>query len=190
MLVFFLSLTFNTSHLLPFPSPVHALSSPTTLFVATPNGPNNITDLPNSQKQVIFNIDVSLSPSINAYLVFLSYNTTIFSVAKVDYSNSVLGSGAQLQRFCIDNLAQSGSIACQPPDATGVVSVAQYSLGNQSSPSTTNGLLFSVTLNIIGTGLGQIHILPGDSQLTAAGLVRGYVPFKAQDGYYTNLACP
>jgi hypothetical protein len=190
VVLFFLSLTMNSTHLLPFTIPVNALTSPTTLFVAAPSGSNNITDLGNTQKQVTFNIDVSLSPSINAFLVFLSYNTTIFSVASVDPSNNVLGSGAQLQRLCIDNLKQPSSIDCQPPDAQGVVSVALYLLGNESSPATTNGLLFSVKLNVVGTGLGQLHILPGDSRLTAAGSVQGYVPFKSQDGYYTNLACP
>jgi hypothetical protein len=190
VLLFFLSLTLNPSHLLPFTIPVNALTSPTTLFVSTPSGSNNITDLVNTQKTVTFNVDVSLSPSINAFLVFISYNTTIFSVASVDYSNNVLGSGAQLQRLCIDNLKRPNLLDCQPPDSQGVVSIALYTLGNQSSPATTNGQLFSVTLNVIGTGLGQIHILSGDSLLNGAGSVRGYVPFKSQDGYYTNLACP
>lgn len=179
----------SSYHWLPSTLPVHAVSTPTTIFVTTPNGSNNITDLSNTQRQVTFSINVSLSPSINAFQVFLNYNTTIFSAPSLDYSGSIFGSSSQVLLYCIDNHPQQGA-TCQPQDGTGVISLALYMLGNQSTPATTSGLLFHVTLNVIGTGLGQIHILPADSKLTAAGSTRAYVPFKPQDGYYTNLACP
>jgi len=196
-----LGLTANSSQWLPSATPAHAQSSsstsPTTLFVTTPTGSNNITDPSNSLKTVTFYINASILPPINAFKIFLSYNNTMLSVESVSYKGNVLGPNAQLQRLCIDNIAQIqlGSIACQPPDADGVISVALYLLGNATSPSpSTNGLLFQVTFNVIGTGLGQMHILPNtsdESQLTAGGLggSGGYVPFTTQDGYYTNMAC-
>ncbi len=190
----------NSSQWLPSATPAHAQSSsstsPTTLFVTTAAGSNNITDPTNSLKTVTFYINASILPPSNAFKIFLSYNNTMLSVASVSYKGNVLGPNAQLQRLCIDNHAEPGSINCQPPDADGVISVALYLLGNATSASpSTNGLLFQVTFNVIGTlGLGQIHILPNtsdESQLTAGGLggSGGYVPFTTQDGYYSNMAC-
>jgi hypothetical protein len=164
-----------------------------------PNGSNNITDLGNSlfQKTVTFSVNISLAPSVNAFTVFLTYNTEVFNNPAVDYTGNILEPlGGKLQRLCIDGLAQPGSIGCQLPDALGVISVAVYLLNNLSTPAVTNGLLFHVTFTIAGTGLGQVHLLPDvpgyTSELSAAGLggTGGHVSFTTQDGYYTNLACP
>ncbi len=194
-----LGLLANSSHWLPSATTAHAQSSSgppnTTVFVTTASGSNNITDPSNIQKTITFDINVSLSPPINAFKIFLSYNNTVLTDASVTYKGNVLGPNAQLQRLCIDNLKQPGSIDCQPPDAGGVISIALILLGNATSPSPlTSGLLFQVTFNVVAMGLAQIHLLPNtpdESQLAAGGLggSGGYVPFSTQDGYYTNMAC-
>jgi hypothetical protein len=164
-----------------------------------PNGSNNITDLSKSllQKTVTFSVNISLAPSINAFTVFLAYNTAVFSNPSVEYTGNILEPlGGKLLKLCIDNQAKPGSVACALPDALGVISVAVYLQSDLSTPAVTNGLLFHVTFTIAGVGLGQVHLLPNvpgyASELSGAGLggTGGHVSFITQDGYYTNLACP
>lgn len=151
--------------------------------------PQTIANFSRTSGTVTFSVNVSNSPSFSAFQVILDYDTSVYSVASVDYAGNVLGPNTQLQRLCIDDIAQPGSIACQPPDATGVISISLYLLGNQSTPTPTNGLLFRVTFNIIGTGLGQVHIY----STLLAGLSPsgpGFFPASTQDGYFTNVDCP
>jgi hypothetical protein len=144
-------------------------------------------DLPHTLNPVTFAVNVSGAPSINSFQLILYYNTTVFGSPKVNYTGSVLGPDAQVQNLCIDNVAVHGR--CFAIDGLGVISILLALLG-KSTQGPTNGLLFHVTFNTPGTGLGQIHIFSAHliTYTTTAGA--SDVPLSTEDGYYTNLDCP
>lgn len=189
----------NSSHLVPGVSSANA-SSPlqTSVFIATLSGANHTDDLGGSLKTATFNINVSSAPSIDAFLVILQYNTTLFSINKnqVDYSSTVLGPNANVVLFCIGNVNQvqvGGS--CLPTDGDGVLTLNMDLQGTGSTPALTNGLLFKVTFNVLATGLGQVHIFQAkliavSQDTNGQTTVSNVSVFSTSDGYYTNAACP
>ena len=189
----------NSSRWAPTPSPVSAASPlQTSVFVTTPSGSNHTDDLNGILKTVTFEVNVSAAPSIDAFLVILQYNTTMFSITKnqVDYSGGLFGPNANLIKFCIDNINQvNPGSSCLATDGDGVITLNMGTLGNQSTPALTNGMLFQVTFNILTTGLGQVHIfqaqLIAKTQTTGGQTTESNVSvYSTIDAYYTNIACP
>jgi hypothetical protein len=189
----------NASHLLPTPSSVRAASPlQTSVFLTTPSGSNHTDDLKGLLKTITFDVNVSAAPSIDAFKVILQYNTTMFSITKnqVDYSGGLFGPNANLIKFCIDNINQvNPGSSCLATDGDGVITLNMGTLGNQSTPALTNGLLFQVTFNILTAGLGQVHIfqaqLIAKTQTSGGQTTESNVSlYSTVDAYYTNIACP
>jgi hypothetical protein len=193
LLVLALTLLANQSQWLPTAPLAHAQPPAfTSVKITAPNGSNNVTDLQHSLQAVTFGVNVSNSPPINSFGAVIDYNTTVFSVKGVDYTGNVLGGSATPVVFCIDGAKQPTSARdCLDIDGPGRIDLVMYLLGNQSTPSISKGLLFHITFNIIGTGLGQVHIFSAQLVgLTQNGPVNIPIHLPAEDGYYTNMACP
>lgn len=138
--------------------------------------------------RVTFTLNLTGAPSINGFVAVLTYNIKVLKpVSPLDSSNNVLCQGTsncnpyQL-RNCIDG--QGGP--CLADDTIGVVSMA-LTLLSSSTTEPTSGKLFSVTFNIIGSGLSEIHLR---SATLTNGLSQSAVPSTTSDGYFTNIACP
>jgi hypothetical protein len=177
-----LSVPSNYSHWIPSLVPAQAQSPSTFVFV----NPVGIQDLQHNLPRVTFAINVSGAPSINNFQLILSYNTTVLGAPKINTTGSVLGPDAQLQNLCVDNIVLKGR--CFAGDGTGVISILLALLGS-STQAPTNGFLFHVTFNVIGTGLGQLHIFSAHLT-TVTQAAASDVPLSTEDGYYTNLDCP
>jgi uncharacterized membrane protein len=161
------------------------VAGPPSLTVVAVN-PNAVANLTETSGPVTFSVDVTNSPSINSFQVILYYNTTVLGRPSVDYSGTVLGTNAQLEFLCIDNVPVAGR--CFSTDGFGVITILVVLIGQSTSPI-NSGLLFHVTFNIIGTGLGQVHIYSAHLN-SVAQTGASDVPLSTKDGYFTNLDCP
>jgi hypothetical protein len=139
--------------------------------------------------QITFSINVTNAPPINGFYVSLLYNTTILSVAKngLNTQQSVLlQTGGQLYPVveCVDGFTVAGTSCTPYVDTNGVISV-WLNVAPGTTPNPTNGLLFSVTFNVIATGVDQIHFLRST-------LLNGSTNTPANqpvDGFFSNKMC-
>lgn len=150
--------------------------------------PTNIADLTVTSGTVQFTINVTNAPPIHGFLVQFSYNHTVLNVAPGGVSTAgVLGTNAQPLVECIDGISVLNT-NCTPLDdlfpALAVVTLQTSIVGPMNTTAPTNGDLFSVTFNVVGQGVSQIHLL----QVV---LVAGFsaVPNVDSDGYFTNVQC-
>jgi hypothetical protein len=183
---------------LPSVGPVHA--QPT-----TSNG--NVTISPYATTQssntgsVTFSVDLLNAPDITGYSVAVQFNSalssslqvlssgqagpsTVVSLAGVFDPNSTVFSCTSV------NGVTSGPPKCSGSDGTGVVSASELLPTPYSYQPPSNVTLFSFTLNVVGTGFQQIHIL----EVT---LVNGFSSYPSHvlpspittDGYFSNKFC-
>lgn len=150
--------------------------------------PTSIADLTVTSGTVQFSINVTNAPPIHGFLVQFSYNHTVLNVAPGGVSAAgVLGTNAQPLVECIDGISVLNT-NCTPLDflfpALAVVTLQTSIVGSMNTTAPTNGDLFSVTFNVVGQGVSQIHLL----QVV---LVAGFsaVPNVDSDGYFTNVQC-
>jgi uncharacterized membrane protein len=163
-------------------------SSPTSngsgLYITIPEG---IVLNPLTSGTITFAVNISNSPPINLFSVSIRYNRAILRVAGVNSTGDVLNSTgeASILYYCIDGINQvSPSAPCLPGiDAPGVVTYSLVLLGGEGD-AITNGLLFHVTFNIVGSGLAQLHML--QVVLANAG---SSIPTTTTDAFFTNGYC-
>jgi hypothetical protein len=182
---------------LPFVASVHAQAAPARVYIESPNGSPNFTDLTNKNTSITFAVKIGSAPSIGGFVVYIVYNATpgkaILYSPSIDYTGNVLGTSITVVNGCVDSVSAAGGI-CSGLDTTGanpgtaVLSLGLVESGNFSTPKDTNGLLFHVTFQIDKTvlGIGQVHLL--EAQYSSAGASSG-VDATTYDGYYTNQAC-
>ncbi|TMI34959.1 PKD domain-containing protein [Candidatus Bathyarchaeota archaeon] len=147
--------------------------------------PSRIADLTMVSGHIVFEINVTAAPSINGFGVVLSYNTTVLkAIAPLDYSSTVLNTAGTpiVVRNCVDGFGPS----CFSQDTPGIISLALI-LTATATLAPTSGTLFKVTLNIVGKGLSEIHML---SAVLTSGVNPDIVPSDTSDGYFTNIDCP
>ena len=163
--------------------------------------PQNVTSYASVPGRTItISVNVSDTPSLNAFSVILDYNSTILrpctflsqNCPTVDYSESVLGSTAIPVLFCIDGIKQPGSIAdCSGIDHIGVISLSLVTPGT-ATPPIMEGSLFRVTFTVASLGLAQLHLYNATLS-TASSTTAAPSPVQnlsTQDGYFTNIECP
>jgi len=135
---------------------------------------------------VVFEIAVTGAPFINGFAVVLSYNIAVLNATTpLDYSSNVLNAAGTpvVVRNCVNG---RGPFCVQDQDGLGTVSLGLVLQGT-ATVAPTSGTLFKVTLDIIGKGLSEIHIV---SATLTNGLSQSAVPSDTSDGYFTNLDCP
>jgi hypothetical protein len=180
---------------LPFAPSVHAQPAPARVYIESPNGSSNFTDLGKTRSSITFSVKIASAPSIGGFLVFIIYNSTgnksILTSPSIDYSGNVLGATTSVVNNCVANLG-----ICSGLDYNGValngLDVLSLGLAIQCdcpTPAVTNGLLFNVTFHVNSaiSGIGQIHLL--EAQYSAAG-TGDHVDAATYDGYYVNTSCP
>jgi hypothetical protein len=180
---------------LPSAPPVQGQPSPARVYIESPNGSSNFTDLGKTRSSITFAVKIASAPSIGGFLVYISYNDTsnksILTSPSIDYSGNVLGGTTSVVNNCI---AIHG--ICSGLDYNGValngLDVLSLGLAIQCdcpTPSVTNGLLFNVTfqVNSAVSGIGQVHLL--EAQYSPAG-TGDHIDAATYDGYYANAACP
>ena len=175
-------LSYSHSGWLPSLPRAHALTNPAIVSVTGPTGAPSINDTARKLNNVTFAINITNAPAISGFLVYATYNRTVLSPQKIDATGNVITGSTQIVNNCIDDKGN-----CSGYDSDGVVSYGLQPLGTATSPNPTNGLLFHVKFNIIGTGLGQVHLLLAQYVPTGA---NQSVIASTIDGYYTNVACP
>jgi PKD domain len=172
--------------LIPSTPIVHAQSS---AIVAV--DPSIVSDFSKTQgTSVIFEINITNAPSINAFQVFVSFNSSVITVAKdafgnfmVDSSGNVLANTGATVQTVAECVGGSGGTLCSNAGLD-TVALVQTIVG-ASTASPTNGKLFQITFNIVGLGVAQLHL--HSVQLSNAGT---NVPTTTADGYFTNIDCP
>jgi hypothetical protein len=143
--------------------------------------PSNISDfsqIPGSQ--LSFSIDLLDSPAISGFQVFLSYNYSVLRATGIDYANNVLGSSVSVPVDCVGFIGR-----CLGGNNANTIELVEVIQGSGTTPSPTNGLLFTVNFNVTGKGLSYLHIL--SAMLGNGGSA---VPVSTSDGYFTNMDCP
>lgn len=189
-------------------------SAPTTFVKISPE--NGISDLTKTSGTVTFDVVVNNTVPFNAFLVSLIFQKTSRILgansksasppdSAVDPTGNMLGpvgskcpSNAQdtcanVFRYCIDgsNVVDINT-PCTRYDGAGVLTYGLYLLGNRTSQG-TNGLLFAVNFNVLGTGFSQVQVVfatlaNGAAALSGKGT--GQINVGRQDSYFTNIACP
>ncbi len=139
---------------------------------------------------VQFNVNVSGAPAINGYFVQLTYDRRVLDALSLDYGGNVLestGGSLSVGRNCVNGFG----VGCLADDSSNVVSFAIFVLGLRTS-APTNGLLFSVTFNIVANGFSEIHLR--DVELSSGQIGPDGkpvpIPVSSFDGYFTNIDCP
>lgn len=104
----------------------------------------------------------------------------------MDFTGNVLGNSALIREECIGYRAVFGD--CNPRyDATNVVTLQLYVLGNQSAtPLPTNGLLFKIKFSVQSVGFSQLELF---NVVLGNGINNTQVPETSSDGYFTNKLC-
>jgi hypothetical protein len=149
--------------------------------------PSNVTNVARTSGQITFGVYLNDSPPLNLFSVSIQYNHVILHAASVNSTGDALNStgAASILYYCIDGVNQvSSSASCLPGiDGPGVVTYSLVLLGGESG-FITNGLLFHVTFNIVGSGLAQLHML-------SVGLFNSgsAVSTTSTDGFFANGNC-
>ncbi len=192
--IFLLILFYSHPTWLPSAAIVNGQATPARVYIATPNGSANFTDLGHKNTSITFAVNIGSAPSIGGFVVYISYNATnnksVLISPSIDYTGNVLVGSTQVVNNCVANVGIcSGIDATGATPGTAILSFGLTELGNNSSPAVTNGLLFRVTFQINGavSGIGQVHVL--EAQYTPAG-TSDNIDATTYDGYYTNAACP
>jgi PKD domain len=157
--------------------------------------PENVTDISRGIRTVTFAVTVSSAPPLDGFSIVLQYDRSALntSLQEINLTDSVLGPSSHT--LLLDECVNLSGLGCGTLDARalndndGEVGIVLVHNGNFSSPSPTNGLLFSATFTVIGVGFSQVHIFSADLA-TGAGSSATNVPVKLVDGYYTNISCP
>ena len=152
--------------------------------------PPSIADITITSGMVTFSVDVANSPPITGFGVSMLYNRAVLSLAPsgINIQGDILGQtggtvvvGAE----CLDGSSIIGN--CIPTiDDVGVISLLVVIQGQSVTPNPTNGLLFSLTFNVIGKGVSQLHFL---RSILLNGLASALVPSQSVGGYFSNMIC-
>jgi PKD repeat protein len=136
---------------------------------------------------VTFTVNVTDAPAINEFLVSLDYNSAVLSGPIIDSSNTVLGPGLQPNIKCVNGSSLIGG-SCTDIDFTysNVVTLLLAKLGSDTG-GPTSGPLFTVTFNVNGVGVSQIHLI-------VATIFNGFaanaeIPSQNFDGFFSNKQC-
>ncbi len=180
-------------------SPVEGLISPTnvTLTVAAkvaidPTGRSLI----GYHGSVSYQVNITGVPPFSVFIVAIHYNNLILGNPVVEYGGNVLGTDTQTLSECVDGRANPGDPNSPPctaivgVDGPGVVSLQLITAnGENSTGNPTNGKLFSVAFDALGSGFSSIHILYqqiGSVTNSTGGIQRASIPV---DGYFANVEC-
>ena len=153
--------------------------------------PSSIADPTITSGTVTFNINVLNSPSISTFGVSIFYNRAVLSLLPtgINFQGDVLaqtGGTLSVGAECLDGSSIIGN--CIPLiDDLGVVSLLLLIQGQSVTPNPTNGLLLSLTFNVIGRGVSQIDFLR--SILLNGNLANPLIPSQSTDGYFSNMMC-
>jgi hypothetical protein len=101
----------------------------------------------------------------------------------LDSTGTVIGTNVLTEIKCVDGLSLTGG-NCTVNDNPGVVTLGLAINGAGATSNPTNGELFNVTFDVIGTGVSQIHIL--QATLANAG---NQIDTQTFDGYFSNKSC-
>jgi len=174
--------------------PLTPSSSSTAVMAITPS---NVSDTNLTSGTVSYTVNVYNSSAINQFVVRITYNYTVLRAASIDYSSNVLGPNVLILYNCLDGVNPPG--ACDTVDGPGIVHFSPYIQGNVSITPPPVGILVKITFNIVGRGLTQLHLVPGQdfgSSLLCALCASGanaqlttVVPLTTQDAYFNNRLC-
>lgn len=173
--------------------PLTPSSSSTAVMAITPS---NVSDTNLTSGTVSYTVNVYNSSAINQFVVRITYNYTVLHAASIDYSSNVLGPNVLILYNCLDGVYGG---ACDTVDGPGIVHFSPYIQGNVSITPPPVGILVKITFNIVGHGLTQLHLVPGQdfgSSLLCALCASGanaqlttVVPLTTQDAYFNNRVC-
>ena len=145
--------------------------------------------------RVSYQVNITGVPPFSFFAVALHYNNRILQNPVVEYGGNVLGTDTLILSECVNginvNPADPNNPFCTPipgVDGPGVVSLSLLAAEN-STGNPTNGKLFNVTFDAVGTGFSSIHILYqqiGTVTNSAGGIQLAAIPV---DGYFTNVEC-
>jgi PKD domain len=171
---------------LPFLSEAH--SQPATVPKIAVDPPS-ITNLNTISGTVMFTVNVTDAPAINLFLVSLDYNSSVLRVANggIDFSGTVLGPGVSPNIECVNGVSLIHG-GCTDIDSTysNVVTLLLAKLGSDTG-GPTSGVLFTVTFNVVGVGVSQIHLLVATIENGFA--ANPEIPARSFDGFFSNQQC-
>ena len=116
--IFLLILFYSHPTWLPSAAIVNGQATPARVYIATPNGSANFTDLGHKNTSITFAVNIGSAPSIGGFVVYISYNATnnksVLISPSIDYTGNVLVGSTQVVNNCVANVG-----ICSGIDATG-----------------------------------------------------------------------
>ena len=146
-----------------------------------------------------FSVDINVTdaPIMNSFSVSIQYNPLVLHAVGIDFSSSsryVLGQSATAYLECIDDRSLIGTVPCTSLDDIGVVTLSATVLG-ATTGGPTNGVLFSISFNVIKPDYSEIHFLSvslfgcKSPAPTSCGRIYGPVTSLSFDGYFSAKNC-
>jgi len=142
---------------------------------------------------VSYQVNITGVPPFSVFTVALHYNSRILRNPVVEYGGNVLGTDTQILSECVNGVSinPDNNPPCVPVSGVDGNGVASFSLlsSENSTGNPTNGKLFNVTFDVVGTGFSSIHILYqqiGTVTNSLGGIQLAAVPI---DGYFANVNC-
>jgi PKD repeat protein len=171
-------------HWLPSVSEAHSQSG---IMPKIAVDPPSFTTLNPPSGTVPFTVNVTDAPAINQFFVSLDYNSAVLKGPTVDISNTVLGPGLSPNIECVNGVSLIHG-SCTDIDTTysNVVTLLLAKLGSDTG-GPTSGVLFTVTFNVVGVGVSQIHLLVARIQNGFA--ANPEIPAQSFDGFFSNEKC-
>ncbi len=176
----------------PIDSAVQDPTNTTRVFVD-----HNVTGIGLTPGQTFsVNINVVYLTNSSAFEIWISYDPSIIDVASINKAGGLFTDSTVTAEDCIDGGQNPSGTNCPYNLDTGP-GIVNYSLGLFTNTTATSGTLFSITFNVIGTGLSLIHFLKTDiavaytcreGQIGCESRVAD-LPTRSADGYFANKLC-